>query len=68
MWAHYADNHTGFVIEFDAEHDYFHQKRSESDELGYLRKVTYSIDRPNVVLTKVTSTEMFLTKSKEWEY
>jgi hypothetical protein len=25
MWAHYAQNHQGFVIEFDDTHEYFHQ-------------------------------------------
>jgi hypothetical protein len=68
MWAHYAQQHTGFVIEFDADNLFFHQRRTESDEFGYLRKVNYSVNRPNVVLTKVTSTDMFLTKSKDWEY
>lgn len=68
MWAHYAQEHTGFVIEFDADNLFFHQRRGESDEFGYLRKVNYSMTRPNVVLTKVTSTEMFLTKSEDWRY
>src|ERR1041385_3130272 len=68
MWAHYAQQHTGFVIEFNADEPFFHHKRTESDEFGYLRKVSYSINRPNVFLTKVSSTDMFLTKSKDWEY
>ena len=68
MWAHYAQQHTGFVIEFDANDLFFHQRRSKADEFGYLRKVKYSMNRPNVVLTKVTSAEMFLTKSKDWRY
>src|ERR1051325_9989452 len=37
MWAHYAQQHTGFVIEFDADNSFFHQRRKESDEFGYLR-------------------------------
>jgi len=68
MWAHYAQQHTGFVIEFDADDLFFHQRRSDSDEFGYLRKVNYSENRPNVVLTKVSSADIFLTKSKDWEY
>ena len=31
MWAHYAQQHTGFVIEFDADDLFFHQRRTESD-------------------------------------
>ncbi len=68
MWAHYAQQHTGFVIEFDGDDAFFHQRRTESDEFGYLRKVNYAQNRPNVVLTKVSSVDMFLTKSVDWEY
>jgi hypothetical protein len=31
MWAHYAQNHEGFVIEFDESHDFFHQKPDPND-------------------------------------
>jgi hypothetical protein len=30
MWAHYANDHQGFVIEFDDTHEYFHQKPRQS--------------------------------------
>jgi hypothetical protein len=26
MWAHYAASHTGFIVEFDGWHPYFHQQ------------------------------------------
>ena len=57
-----------FVIEFDEAHSFFNQKRSENDDFRYLRKVKYSQQRPNVVMADVESFEMYLTKSKEWEY
>lgn len=69
MWAHYAQNHKGFVIEFDSDHQYFHQQLSPSDELRHIRKVRYSNKRPNIRLsTFEDAADIFLTKSKEWEY
>jgi hypothetical protein len=69
MWAHYAQNHKGFVIEFDSEHEYFHQRLSPSDELRHIRKMLYSDKRPNIrISTFEDATDIFLTKSKEWEY
>ncbi len=48
MWAHYADNHRGIIIEFDGNHAFFHQqinteeKKTIPDELfGKLVPVTY---------------------------
>ena len=69
MWAHYAQNHKGFVIEFDHEHKYFHQQLSPSDELRYIRKVRYLDKRPNIrISTFEDATDIFLTKSKDWKY
>jgi hypothetical protein len=30
MWAHYADHHRGFAIEFDALHSFLHQRQLET--------------------------------------
>lgn len=115
MWAHYAQNHQGLVIEFDEAHEYFNREqetpplrffygpfsadrysgeqwdaieagakalassappseRLEEEDTGesYLGrplKVVYSSKRPQrESLAKVTSVNMFLTKSKDWEY
>ena len=69
MWAHYAENHKGFVIGFDGENDFFHHKHSEDDELRHIRKVQYSEERPNIQLNIIDDmADIFLTKSKEWEY
>lgn len=69
MWSHYAQNHQGFVIEFDEAHPYFHQQRTAEDEFGYLRKVEYKDERPDYEgLTDMTGTDVFLAKGKEWEY
>lgn len=42
MWAHYADNHSGFVIELDTESDFF----KSNDKI--LFKIKYGIEKPFV--------------------
>ncbi|MGE4589048.1 MAG: DUF2971 domain-containing protein [Acidaminococcaceae bacterium] len=70
MWAHYAVGHKGFVLGFDSEHPYFHQKRSESDEFYYLRQVEYheQKDRVPKKMTELSMEDIFLTKNIEWSY
>jgi hypothetical protein len=72
MWAHYANSHQGFVIEFDSSNNFFNQKIGENDELRHLRKVLYSEVRPNIRINKIekhdAGTETFLTKSDAWAY
>src|ERR1044071_4689643 len=68
MWAHYADNHRGFVLGFDADHHFFSKRRNATDEFGFLRKVDYRRQRPNVVLSDTSSTVWFGTKSHQWAY
>lgn len=61
MWAHYADKYKGFVVEFDSE-------ASEFRNLGKLRRVTYSADRPVLDPTAPARIEPFLKKSTHWAY
>lgn len=68
MWAHYADCHKGFVIEFDVTSSFFHQRRTEKDELRHLRGVEYRKERPAITLTNTDMSELFLTKSDHWKY
>ena len=68
MWSHYASSHEGFVIGFDSTHEYFNQKKSTKDEFRHLRKVEYRSIRPNAPLTALDGIDVFLVKSKEWEY
>lgn len=68
MWAHYADAHRGFVVEFDPESPFFNKKKAPGDELRHLRKVSYSADRPSVVLTRLEDFSPYLTKGIDWEY
>jgi hypothetical protein len=69
MWAHYANNYKGFVIEFDEKHELFNPQRFPAGSFGGLRKVEYSDIRPtNHSLMEMTPEDIFLIKSKEWEY
>ncbi|MEL7695762.1 MULTISPECIES: DUF2971 domain-containing protein [Erwiniaceae] len=80
MWAHYADNHKGCVIEFEFNSDDY----SSNDillltgKLSYIIlvpfQVNYSPNRPPLydnqgrTDTETTGFYASLTKSKEWEY
>jgi len=68
MWSHYADSHEGFAIEFDAEHPFFDQKRSEDDQFRQLNRVTYQSNRPELIFNEVDNFQNFLVKSTQWEY
>jgi hypothetical protein len=68
MWAHYADSHQGFVIQFDENHSFFSEKLRSHDALRQLRKIAYSHHRPNLTLSSVENIDVLLTKSDDWEY
>lgn len=68
MWSHYSNSHQGFVIGFDSNHPFFYQKVSDFDELRHLRKVEYREKRPSGPMTELEGVDVFLVKSKQWEY
>lgn len=69
MWAHYANNYKGIVIEFDEKHEFFHQEDGSMGELGGIRRVDYSEDRPNhASFTDLSPAEIFFLKSDDWAY
>jgi hypothetical protein len=64
MWAHYADNNTGFVVAFDTEDLWFRQRKN--GEKTRLQKVTYfdgkleePLENPQVA---------FISKTTDWVY
>jgi hypothetical protein len=80
MWPHYGDSHRGFVIEFDTASPFFNQTRPPphvtvtdeaaaafAEEHGRLRRITYQVARPSVVVTRLTF-DLILTKGEEWRY
>lgn len=76
MWSHYAQNHEGFVIEFDPYNEFFNKKRNDNDSLGYLREIRYTDKRPNIELISSQKSEteiieyvanhILYTKSQHW--
>lgn len=68
MWGHYADNHQGFVVGFDSTNPFFSKRRSDKDEFGFLRRVDYTPQRPQVTLADTSSPVWFSTKSEQWSY
>jgi len=67
MWSHYADTHTGLVLCFDEQHDFFNRRRSENDEFYFVRRVHYS-DGPVVSLATIDGDALLVTKGTEWSY
>ena len=59
MWAHYADEHQGCVIEFDARHKVFAGQSS-------LREVKYSQERARYKYGDQSAAHLY-QKSLDWE-
>ena len=68
MWAHYADSHQGFVVEFDSDAPFFNQRNGSSDEFRHIRKVAYSDSRPSLILSESEGFSPFFTKGIDWSY
>jgi len=78
MWAHHSSNHTGFVVEFNENYSFFDQRTKENEIRRHLKKVRYSLKRPEVILLDLSLSneenidrwikDIFWVKSKHWEY
>lgn len=69
MWAHYGQNHEGFIIEFDSGHKFFDQAVKKSEEFRYLGKVRYAKQRPGQSsFAELSPIDLFFIKSEEWRY
>jgi len=66
MWAHYAGEHSGLLIEFDARHEFFDQRNSTDSLLRCLQPMRYSEERPAVGWKGYALA--LLTKSLQWKY
>ena len=77
MWSHYANSHKGFVLEFLPKHPFFNHKNGHSIA-GHLRKVRYTLKRPEFILfddelpkEQVTQNwidNLIWVKSEHWAY
>lgn len=71
MWSHYADQHRGFVIEFNSSDSFFQKYSDRSEMLEICRRpqpVQYVAQRPKIDLESMTEVETFLTKVDDWSY
>ena len=67
MWAHYADSHNGFVLQFDDQHEFFAPKTLAGVEFG-VTKINYSDQRPILSHRSIKSPDVLYRKSPEWDY
>jgi hypothetical protein len=74
MWAHYANNNGGLVIEFDDEHRFFAPGRTLDDSLKGLHKILYRSDRrafkdlEDLCNSADGLVSLFFTKGNQWEH
>lgn len=64
MWAHYADNHQGFVVAFDTDHEWFKQRKD--GKKNRLQKVIYFDGMVEEPLENVSAA--FMSKTTDWAY
>jgi len=70
MWAHYAECHYGFVVEFDSTHPFFDQRVSSGDALRHLRPVQYVTSRPSLAISDLdedNAASLLLSKGLDWD-
>ena len=72
MWAHYANNHQGLVLEFEGNHWFFNDLTlpEYAKVLQPLEKVIYiqRENRKSICSDEYFTKQTFLTKSEDWEY
>jgi len=69
MWAHYAGDHKGFVIEFDETHPFFDRRRTPEDEFFHLRPVNYRLPACKYEsLEDLDGVALLCTKQACWDY
>ena len=68
MWSHYAQQHTGMVVEFDIKHDFFTSKfvNDNDPNIGKVNRVLYRKERLNKLGDSLM--EPYFHKSDEWSY
>lgn len=67
MWAHYADKHKGFVLQFDERHDFFAPTTVDGQAFE-LTKIEYTDKRPVLSYSTINSPSVYYRKSPEWSY
>jgi hypothetical protein len=68
MWAHYAESHKGFVVEFDPSHPLFTSKNVGCEDIWQLHKIEYAKERPQTYVIDLDMKAILLTKHISWSY
>ena len=78
MWSHYANNHNGFVIQFNDHHPFFSKCNSKNHLSSKIQKVRYSKIRPQITIynpelskeenMEVWAKNIFWVKNIDWLY
>lgn len=66
MWAHYANNAEGYVIEFENLQNVF--LGDKTGILNEVKDVTYKLNRTGINFESGTYKSLFFEKDKDWEY
>lgn len=77
MWSHYAQNHEGFVIEFNPDNNFFKTQNNDKEIAKELKSVQYTSERKEIniieegddetsILRRIAD-EVFFTKSNHWK-
>jgi hypothetical protein len=68
MWAHYANNHKGFLIKFDTNNIFFNSPRSVDDVCFRFEKVKYYEERQKHNFISLDKVGLFYEKDVCWKY
>jgi len=78
MWAHYGEGHSGFLVGFDGNHPWFHQREQTNPILGEVQPIVYQSERPSVQIgssrdlgtagTAAHIRSLLYTKAADWSY
>lgn len=66
MWAHYANNAAGFVVEFQGLGTVF--RENETGSLNVLKPVKYYTDYIGMTFDPATQDSLFFSKHQSWSY
>jgi len=65
MWAHYADDHRGAVVELEFDDEFLYQ---DDPNRKFASAVKYSRERARIPINEDILMEHFFVKSPEWKY
>ncbi|NOZ09845.1 MAG: DUF2971 domain-containing protein [Gammaproteobacteria bacterium] len=66
MWAHYANNALGYVIEFEDLQSVY--SGDETGVLNEIKDIDYKNKRSGITFDKGSYNSLFFEKNKDWEY